>query len=237
MDMKNVILSLPMMASSLSDKMKRTILSIISVLLLAGNLIAQENIQRRHHVTYEQMTEKMVEELKLDEKQQKKVAKLNKKYKTLIEGEQMERPQGQRPPMGKRPSGRPSGGMGGPGGGFGGGMPGGGMGGHGGGMQGGPRGGGMGMPGGGQPSESSYDYDKQQQKYDKAIGKILTEQQYEGYQKIKPQFYSQRKNREFLFGGHQSLGQGMPMPPGEMVGPGSRNQNITYSGPRRRNGS
>ena len=90
-------------------------------------------------------------------------------------------------------------------------MPGGGMGGHGGGMQGGPRGGGMGMPGGGQPSESSYDYDKQQQKYDKAIGKILTEQQYEGYQKIKLQFYSQRKIREFLLGGQQSLGQGMPI--------------------------
>ena len=116
--------------------MKRTIISFIGVLLLSGNLTAQGNMQRRHHVTYEQMTEKMVKELKLDEKQQK---------------------------------------------------------------------------------------------YDKAIGKILTEQQYEGYQKIKPQFYSQRKNREFLFGG-QSLGQGMPMPPGGMGGPGSRNQNITYSG-------
>ena len=157
----------------------------------------------------------MVKELQLDEKQQKKVAKLNKKYKTLIEGEQVERPQGQRPPMGERPSGRPSGGMGGPGGGM-------------------PGGFGGGMPGGGMPGEQSqeksYDYDKQQQKYDKAIGKILTEQQYEGYQKIKPQFYSQRKNREFLFGGQQSLGQGMPMPPGGMGGPGSRNQNITYSG-------
>ena len=177
----------------------------------------------------------MVKELQLDEKQQKKVAKLNKKYKTLIEGEQVERPQGQRPPMGERPSGRPSsrpsGGMGGPGGGgFGGGMPGGGMGGPGGGMQGGPRGGGKGMPGGGQPSESSYDYDKQQQKYDKAIGKILTEQQYEGYQKIKPQFASQRRVREFLLGGQQALGGGMPMPPGGMGGSGSRNQNITYSG-------
>ena len=121
--------------------------------------------------------------------------------------------------------------MGGPGGGgFGGGMPGGGMGGPGGGMQGGPRGGGKGMPGGGQPSESSYDYDKQQQKYDKAIGKILTEQQYEGYQKIKPQFASQRRVREFLLGGQQALGGGMPMPPGGMGGSGSRNQNITYSG-------
>lgn len=195
---------------------------LIGALVLSGSLMAQEiatlhsdhrseNMPRRQKkVTYDQMTEKMVKELQLDEKQQKKVAKLNKKYKTLIEGEQVERPQGQRPPMGERPSGRPSsrpsGGMGGPGG------------------------GGKGMPGGGQPSESSYDYDKQQQKYDKAIGKILTEQQYEGYQKIKPQFYSQRKNREFLFGGQQFLGQSMPMPPGGMGGSGSRNQNITYSG-------
>lgn len=220
---------------------------LIGALVLSGSLMAQEiatphsdhrseNMPRRQKkVTYEQMTEKMVKELQLDEKQQKKVAKLNKKYKTLIEGEQVERPQGQRPPMGERPSGRPSsrpsGGMGGPGGGgFGGGMPGGGMGGPGGGMQGGPRGGGKGMPGGGQPSESSYDYDKQQQKYDKAIGKILTEQQYEGYQKIKPQFASQRRVREFLLGGQQALGGGMPMPPGGMGGSGSRNQNITYSG-------
>ena len=154
--------------------MKRTFLSIIGALVLAGPLTAQEsvtqqadqgaeNMPRHHRITHEQMTKKMTKELQLDEKQQKKVAKLNKKYKTLIEGEQMERPQGQRPPMGQRPSGRPSGGMGGPGGGgFGGGMPEGGMGGFGGGMPGGPQGGGMGMPGGGQPSESTYDYDKQQ---------------------------------------------------------------------------
>ena len=168
----------------------------------SGSHSSEKKMPKRNRITYEQMTEKMVKELKLDEKQQKKVAKLNKKYKTLIEGEQVERPQGQRPPMGERPSGRPSGGIGGPGGGgFGGGMSGGGMGGPGGGMQGGPRGGGMGMPGGSKPSESTYDYDKQQQKYDKAIAKILTEQQYEGYQKIKPQFASQRKIREFLLGG------------------------------------
>ena len=209
------------------------------MVMLSGSLMAQDSstsgshssekkMPKRNRITYEQMTEKMVKELQLDEKQQKKVAKLNKKYKTLIEGEQVERPQGQRPPMGERPSGRPSGGMGGPGGGgFGGGMPGGGMGGPGGGMQGGPRGGGMGMPGGSKPSESTYDYDKQQQKYDKAIAKILTEQQYEGYQKIKPQFASQRKIREFLLGGQQNLEQaGMGMP----GGPGSRSKDIKYAG-------
>lgn len=213
--------------------MKRVVLLVIGMMLLSGSLIGQEEMPKRtKKVTYEQMTEKMVKELKLDEKQQKKVAKLNKKYKTMIEGQQMERPQGQRPPMGERPSGngggRLNGGMGGPGGGgFGGGMPGGGMGGHGGGMQGSPRGGGMGMPSGGQPSENTYDYDKQQQKYDKAIAKILTEQQYEGYQKIKPQFASQRKIREFLLGGQQNLEQaGMGMP----GGPGSRSKDIKYAG-------
>jgi hypothetical protein len=181
-------------------------------------------------VTYEQMTEQMVKELQLNEKQQKKVAKLNKKYKTLIEGEQMERPQGQRPPMGERPSGSPSGSMGGPGGGmpggFGGGMPGGGFGSRGGGMPEDPRGG----MSGGQSQEKSYDYDKQQQKYDKAIGKILSEQQYESYLKIKPQFASQRRVREFLLGGQQIMGQGRPGGTGRPGGPGSRNTNITYAG-------
>jgi len=209
-------------------KMKKTFLMVIAM-MLSVSLTAQENMPKRSRVTYEQMTEKMTKELQLDEKQQKKVAKLNKKYKTLIEGEKREMPNGQRPPMGERPSGRPSGGMGGPGGsGFGGGMPGGGFGGRGGGMSGGgPRGGGM--PGG--PSQDkSYDYDKQQQKYDKAIGKILTEQQYESYLKIKPQFASQRRVRDFLLGGQQMMGQGGPGGMGRPDGPGSRQTNITYAG-------
>ena len=208
---------------------------LFSMVMLSGSLTAQENMPKRpKRVTYEQMTEQMVKELQLDEKQQKKVAKLNKKYKTLIEGEQMDFPQGQRPPMGNRPSGRPSGGMGGPGGGmpggFGGGMPGGGFGGHGGGMPRGPRGG---MPGG-HSQEKSYDYDKQQQKYDKAISKILSEQQYESYLNIKPQFASQRRVREFLLGGQQMIGQGGQGGPsggmGRPGGPGSRNTKITYAG-------
>ena len=101
---------------------------------------------KRVRMTQEQMTEKMISELKLDEKQAKKVTKLNKKFKTLIEGEQQENMKGQRPPMGQgRPDGNRGGGR--PNGGFGGGMPGGGMGGpggtggFGGDMQGGPRGG------------------------------------------------------------------------------------------------
>ena len=179
---------------------------LIGALVLSSSLTAQEDMPRKlKRVTYEQMTEQMVKELQLNEKQQKKVAKLNKKYKTLIEGErlrvgdgtsgmQMERPQGQRPPMGERPSGSPSGSMGGPGG------------------------------------EKSYDYDKQQQKYDKAIGKILSEQQYESYLKIKPQFASQRRVREFLLGGQQIMGQGRPGGMGRPGGPGSRNTNITYAG-------
>jgi len=204
---------------------------LIGALVLSSSLTAQEDMPRKlKRVTYEQMTEQMVKELQLNEKQQKKVAKLNKKYKTLIEGEQMERPQGQRPPMGERPSGSPSGSMGGPGGGmpggFGGGMPGGGFGSRGGGMPGDPR---DGMSGG-QSQEKSYDYDKQQQKYDKAIGKILSEQQYESYLKIKPQFASQRRVREFLLGGQQIMGQGRPGGTGRPGGPGSRNTNITYAG-------
>ena len=216
---------------------------LLFALLIPAGLVAQDNEQatqmgrpaRVQRMTYEQMTEKMVSELRLDEKQAKKVTKLNKKYKTLIEGMQTERPQGQRPPQGERPSGRPSGGggmpggMGGRGGGFGGGMPGGGMGGHGGGMQGGPRGG---MPQGGPSEQSSYDYDKQQTKYDEKIKKILSDEQYEGYLKLKPQFASQRRIREFLMGGQQGLpqGQGAPDGMGRPGGPGSRNTNITYTG-------
>jgi hypothetical protein len=61
---------------------------------------------------------------------------------------------------------------------------------------------GGGMPGG-QAAEKSYDYDKKQQKYDKAIKKILSESQMQGYEKIKPQFASQRRVKEFLLGGQQ----------------------------------
>ena len=182
--------------NSVDDMIQTRQLLLLLSLLLPAALMAQDNEtafqmdrpQKGEHLTYELMTERMVTELQLDEKQQKKVTKLNKKYKTLIEGEERIIPQEGQPTKGGRPSGgRPSGGMGGPGdmqggghGGFRGGMPGGGMGGRGGGMQGSPRGGGMGMPGGSQPQDNSYDYDKQQQKYDKAIGKILTELQYEG---------------------------------------------------------
>ena len=191
-------------------KQERKMLLLLALLIPAGAM-AQDNEQaiqksrpaKVKRITYEQMTEKMVSELQLDEKQTKKVTKLNKKYKTLIEGLQMERPQGQRPQNGNRPSGRPSGGggmpggMGGRGGEFGGGMPGGGMGGHGVGMQGGPRGG---MPQGAPKEQNSYDYDKQQAKYDEKIKKILSDEQYEGYLKLKPQFASQRRIREFLLG-------------------------------------
>lgn len=233
-------------------KQERKMLLLLALLIPAGAM-AQDNEQaiqksrpaKVKRITYEQMTEKMVSELQLDEKQTKKVTKLNKKYKTLIEGLQMERPQGQRPQTGNRPSGRPSGGggmpggMGGRGGGFGGGMPGGGMGGHGVGMQGGPRGG---MPQGAPKEQNSYDYDKQQAKYDEKIKKILSDEQYEGYLKLKPQFASQRRIREFLLGasggaerlmgGQQDLlsDQGAPEGMGRPGGPGSRNTNITYKG-------
>ena len=134
---------------------------MLSLMMLSGSAMAQDSQfngqdskvmrPKRVRMTQEQMTEKMISELKLDEKQAKKVTKLNKKFKTLIEGEQQENMKDQRPPMGQgRPDGNRGGGR--PGGGFGGSMPGGGMGGpggaggFGGGMQGGPRGG---MPPGG----------------------------------------------------------------------------------------
>jgi len=97
---------------------------LLFALLIPAGTMAQDNEQatqagrpaRVQRMTYEQMTEKMVSELQLDEKQAKKVTKLNKKYKTLIEGQQMERPQGQHLQNGNRPSGRPNGGGGMPGG-------------------------------------------------------------------------------------------------------------------------
>lgn len=168
----------------------------------------QGGMPKVKRVSYQQITQIMANDLKLNVKQQKKIAKLNKKYKTLIEGEERKAPGNGQPPKGERPQGGPGGGgmpggMGGGmpggmgGGSMGGGMPGGMGGGMPGGMGGGPMGGGM--PGG-QSSEKEYDYDKKQQKYDKAIGKILTEEQMEGYLKIKPQFASQRRIREFLLG-------------------------------------
>ena len=137
----------------------------------------------------------MLEDLKLTEQQAKRVNKLNKKYASIIEGE--------KPGSGKHAqggAGRAPGGMGG-------GMQGegfGGMGGMGGGMQGGP-GGGMGgpqgAPGQGGNQQQKEDLDRMQTKYEKKLRKILNEEQYEGYQKIKPQFESQRRNREFLLHG------------------------------------
>ncbi len=162
--------------------MQKKHLFIIGMVLAAGTLLAQEPqepLPPKKRVSHEQMTQMMVNDLKLDTKQQKKVAKLNKKYQTLIEDEERKGPGPGRPPMGKRPEGGP-----GEHGGFGGGMP--------------PRGGfGGGMPGG-HHSEKAYDFDKNQQKYDKAIAKILSEEQMEGYKKMKPMFASQRRIREFL---------------------------------------
>ncbi len=216
--------------------MKKRIMIVLGIVLMAMPNMAQENVTeqndstdmgmgapqdgrpgfpgkrpKRQQLTYEQMTAMMVDSLQLDEKQQKKVAKLNKKYKTLIEGDEEGTPfGGQRPPMGgpsngsgpsNMGSGGPGGGMGGPSGGIGG--PGGGGfggmsgGGPRGGMGGGPRGGMRGGPG---SQSSGYDYDQKQEKYDKAIRKILTEDQYDGYLKLRPQFASQQRIQDFLMG-------------------------------------
>lgn len=167
---------------------------LLSLMIFSGSAMAQEKqpdgkssramSPRRVRLTQEHMNEKMVRDLKLDEKQAKKVTKLNKKFKTLIEGEQQDNMKGPRPPMGQgRPDGNRGGGRPG-GGGFGGGMP----------------------PSGNQ-QQSSYDYDKQQTKYDKQMRKLLSDEQYEGYLKLKPQFYSQRRVREFLMGGNGMNGE------------------------------
>jgi hypothetical protein len=89
---------------------------MLGLMMLSCSAMAQEKqpdgqdsralIPRRVMMTQEQMTEKMVSELKLNEKQAKKVTMLNKKFKTLIEGEQQDNMKGQRPPMGQ---GRPGG--------------------------------------------------------------------------------------------------------------------------------
>ena len=215
---------------------------MLSLMVLSGSAMAQDSQfngqdskvmrPKRVRMTQEQMTEKMISELKLDEKQAKKVTKLNKKFKTLIEGEQQVNMKGQRPPMGQgRPDGNRGGGR--PNGGFGGGMPGGGMGGPGGAggfggdMQGGPRGGIP--PGDSDSQQASYDYDKQQTKYDNQMRKLLSDEQYEGYLKMRPQFYSQRRVREFLMGGN-GMNSEMGMPPGGFGGHGSRQKDIKYSG-------
>jgi len=133
-------------------KQAKKIVLLFSLLISAGATAQNEELatpasrlQRTQHATHEQMTERMISELQLNAKQAKKVTKLNSKFKTLIEGLQVERPQAQHPPMGQnqRPNmngdrpgraGRMSGRMGGSG--FGGGMPRGGMGGPDGGMPG-----------------------------------------------------------------------------------------------------
>ncbi len=212
--------------------MRKTLLIILCLAFITCQVNAQDDMQdngqkEEQHLTYDQMTELMVSELHLDEKQQVKLTKINRRFKNLIEGDHREPPsmggfgspqggegaeRGGHGGGGRMMGGGPMGGgmsMGGHGGGGmsmgggpmgghgGGGMMGGGMmGGHGGGhMGGGP----MGGPGGGGGPEA-YDYDKQQRKYDKAVRKLFNDEQFEGYKKIKTQFYSQRRIKEFLLG-------------------------------------
>jgi hypothetical protein len=63
------------------------------------------------------------------------------------------------------------------------------------------------MNGGGQQSQEDTftTLDKKQTKYDKKLKKILSEQQYEGYAKIKPKFASQTMYRDFLMGGNSLM--------------------------------
>jgi hypothetical protein len=165
-------------------------------------------------MTHEQMTSKMITDLKLNEKQAKKIKKLNKKYASIIEGPQRSQAnKGKQGNSGNAPQGGPGGNMGGgmmggPGGNMGGGMmggaPGGGPGGNmGGGMMGGPGGGPQGQrpQGMGQSDDDSMDLSgKKMAKYEKKLKSILTDSQYEGFEKIRPKFASQIMVKRFLLG-------------------------------------
>src|SRR5574344_2877920 len=160
------------------------------------------------HVTVEQINSKMITDLKLTEQQAKDLKKLNKKYKSLIEGSESNDGKPSSGGMGGHSGGSMGGGMGGsmgggmggPGGGMGGGMggPGGGMGGQGGEMgQGGPD-----MSGSSSQQTTQEDYldisGKKQTAYEKKLHKILTDEQFTGYQNIKPMFESQKIIKRFL---------------------------------------
>ena len=68
--------------------MKKVMILMLSLMMLSGSAMAQDSQfngqdskvmrPKRVRMTQEQMTEKMISELKLDEKQAKKVTKLNK---------------------------------------------------------------------------------------------------------------------------------------------------------------
>lgn len=176
-----------------------------AMLFAAASAIAQsENYPQDNDVkkmaprmkpfTVEDANAYMAQELHLNEKQLKKVKKLNKKYTTLIEGEKPKMPEGM--VKGRISGGKGFQGGGAPGGGPNGGFPGGGP--NGGGPGGGPNGGGF--PGHGPGGVSSVDYDAQQKSYDKKLKKILNEEQYSGYLKIRPKYYSVRRFSDFLFG-------------------------------------
>ena len=148
----------------------------------------------RKHLTVDQVNERMVKELNLTEKQQKKVRKLNKSYKELIEGPSMSQTHTQGPSSNGDRMGGPGGGMGGN---FGGGM-------------GGPGGmGGMTGMSGSQSGKSTsnsnlpQDLSKKQARYDQKLKKILTEEQYTGYEKIKKEYASQTQYHDFLLNDSQ----------------------------------
>jgi hypothetical protein len=137
----------------------------------------------------------MQKAVNLDEKQYDKIYKLYLKEENQRRKQMTSQGGGQGMPQGGRPQGGPGGGGpmgGGPGGGGMGGPGGGGMMGGGPGMGGGQPGGGMGPQGmgGGRPQMSQNDaktLEKQRQKREKKIKKILTSEQYEQWISQQPQ--------------------------------------------------
>lgn len=185
-------------------KIRTTLLLLsvgLSVSALAQNNDSQPQSPSMHkqppmmeeQMTVSQINDKMVTDLKLTEKQAKKVKKLNKKYAAIIEGNTTNKDGKQGRPSGPPPGGngqRPQGGPGGMGG------PNSGMGGRPGGPQGGP---------GMSADSNSKSLDEQQEAYEKKLKKILSEEQYEGYKNIRPQFFSQKVMRRFLQNGEQDV--------------------------------
>ena len=173
------------------------------------SVVREGGPQRHPRITASEVTERMIAELNLDEKQAKKVEKLNKKHASVIEGIHPQTPDGQKPPKDFAGGGRGGHGgrMGGGPGGMGGPPPGGGMG---GGPGGGP--GGMGgPPSGGMNGEMPRQEDfgtqlvklgKKQEDYDKKLAKILSADQMTLYEtNIKPQYASQWQMQEYIMFG------------------------------------
>ncbi len=89
--------------------MKKIVMTMVALLTMTA-AVAQDNSEKRQRPEFkkptpEEMTTRMAENLKLDDKQQKKVLELNKEYESVLGGPGMGRGFG-RGPRGPRPDGQ-----------------------------------------------------------------------------------------------------------------------------------